>query len=449
MSTQLPTYQAGAANECITPNEPLWLAGYAARTGPARGKMSDLYASALALEDVAGNRFVIAALDVIAITPAISKHVFEAVADKHGLGRDQLLFAPSHTHYGPEFRIDKVPFFKIPPDFAEKIPGTAAKLAAAVIRVIDAAIASIEPVCLFVRTTSANFAHNRRRHGVVGGTASIGDVVDHDVPVLECVNDAGERTAIVFGYACHNTTIPWQDSRYCGDWAGFAKEQLQRANPGTTALFIPGAGADQDPEPHGSLELAQQHGQELADAVQSSLAAEGLQLKGPIRTAIADVSLPLQPITPDTLQAMLDSNDPPQQVKARFLLEQLDRGEPFITSYDVPIQVIRFGDELLMIAFSGEPVVDWSHKLKQLVRNANTFANTPVPSSQPPVPSPRVWIAGYCNDMFGYLPTRRVQAEGGYEGGRASLWSWIPSPFTDDAEARVTVAVRKLLNHIS
>ena len=39
-------YQAGTASVCITPDEPLWLAGYAARTAPARGRNSDLYADA-------------------------------------------------------------------------------------------------------------------------------------------------------------------------------------------------------------------------------------------------------------------------------------------------------------------------------------------------------------------------------------------------------------------
>jgi hypothetical protein len=51
--------------------------------------------------------------------------------------------------------------------------------------------------------------------------------------------------------------------------------------------------------------------------------------------------------------------------------------------------------------------------------------------------------------MFGYLPTRRVQAEGGYEGGRANLWSWIPAPFTDDVEDRIAAAVRRAVERVS
>jgi neutral ceramidase len=94
---------------------------------------------------------------------------------------------------------------------------------------------------------------------------------------------------------------------------------------------------------------------------------------------------------------------------------------------------VRIGDDLLMIVMSGETVVDWSIKFKR------EFADR----------ARLVWVAGYCNDMYGYVPTRRIQQEGGYEGGRANLWSWVPAPFTDDVENRITDAVRRLVNRVS
>lgn len=432
------SYQAGAATVCITPQEPLWLAGYAVRTAPARGAISDLYAGALALEDSAGRRFVMASLDVIAMTPAIATRVVDAVAARHGLSRRQLLLTATHTHYGPEFRSDKQKFFNIPAEYGAKLPAVAAQLAAALTQAIEQALARLEPARLFVRQTAAHFAHNRRRHGVVGGSPSAEDVVDHDAPVLDCVGAAGERLAIVFGYACHNTTISPEDLRYCADWAGFAKEQLQRANPRATALFIPGAGADQDPEPSGSVELSRHYGQEIALAVQEALDGPGVEITGPIRAEMEDVSLALKPVSSESLQRMLDSDDPPQRAKAKFLRDQLDRGEELITSYPAPVQVVRFGNELLLIALSGEPVVDWAHKFKDELSQTRYNGASPL-----------VWVAGYCNDMFGYVPTRRVQAEGGYEGGRANLWSWIPMPFTDDVEDQIGGAVRRLAARVS
>jgi neutral ceramidase len=439
-------YKAGAASVCFTPDEPFWLAGYAVRTAPSRGKISDLHVSALALEDKTGQRFVIASAEIIAINAEIAERVSDIIRERHGLLRRQLLLAATHTHYAPEFRLDKQLFFHIPDEYGAKIPAVAEKLVAAITQAIDQALARLEPVRLFARKTTVGFAHNRRRRGVKAGTPSTEDTLDQDVPVLDCVDATGNSKAIVFGYACHCTTIPPEDLRYCGDWAGFAKEHLQQANSGATALFIPGPGADQDPEPRGSLELSRQYGKEIAQSVQKALDGPGIEITGPIRIGWEDVQLSLQPITRETMNKMLQSDDPPQQVKARFLINQLGRGEELITSYTAPIQVVHFGNELLLVALSGEPVIDWAHKFKQLPGNREQDVKTSNSDSQFPAPSsPLVWVAGYCNDIFDYVPTRRIQAEGGYEGGRANLWNWIPTPFTEDVEDRITDAVRRLV----
>jgi hypothetical protein len=105
----------------------------------------------------------------------------------------------------------------------------------------------------------------------------------------------------------------------------------------------------------------------------------------------------------------------------------MDAGRTFPTEYPCPLQVVRLGDELLMIAIGGEPVIDYA----QLMRRE--FAG------------PLVWVAGYCNDMFAYVPTRAVLAEGGYEGGRSVLWSYLPAPFTGETEERVMNAARRLV----
>jgi neutral ceramidase len=453
MPSKSLTYKAGTASVCFTPDEPFWLAGYAVRTAPARGQISDLFVSALALEDEAGQRLVIASAEIIAINAEIADRVADAMRARHGLSRHQLLLVATHTHYAPEFRPDKQLFFHIPDEYGAKIPAVAEKLVAAFTSAIDRALARLEPVRLFARKTTASFAHNRRRRGVKAGTPSTDDTLDQDVPVLDCVDASGNRKAIVFGYACHCTTIPPEDLRYCGDWAGFAKEQLQQTNPAATALFIPGPGADQDPEPRGSLELSRQYGQEIAHSVQEALDGPGIEIAGPIRVGWEDVRLSLQPITRDAITKMLNSDDPPQQVKAKFLIDQLERGEALITSYTAPIQVVHFGRELLLIALSGEPVVDWAHKFKHAatqrvpggergVRILNSDSLLPAPRS------PLIWVAGYCNDIFDYVPTRRIQAEGGYEGGRANLWNWIPTPFTDDVEDRITAAVGRLVDQV-
>src|SRR5437868_2497844 len=112
------TWQAGAASVAITPREPMWLAGWAARREPAARASMDLHAKALALEDAHGERVVIVTADLIALPRALT----DAVAVRVSLSRERILFNASHTHTAPEVRPDKVPFFEIPPEFAAKIP---------------------------------------------------------------------------------------------------------------------------------------------------------------------------------------------------------------------------------------------------------------------------------------------------------------------------------------
>src|SRR6476660_2117194 len=97
-------YKAGAASVCLTPDESFWLAGYAVRTAPARGKISDLYASALVLEDETGQRFVIASADVIAVNPELRNRVAEQLQKRHGIPSRNCLLSATHSHYAPEFR---------------------------------------------------------------------------------------------------------------------------------------------------------------------------------------------------------------------------------------------------------------------------------------------------------------------------------------------------------
>src|SRR5688500_8376475 len=66
------SWKAGVAKANITPDTYMWMAGYAARTRPADGKMTELWAKALAVEDAAGQRAVLVTLDLVGIDRALS-----------------------------------------------------------------------------------------------------------------------------------------------------------------------------------------------------------------------------------------------------------------------------------------------------------------------------------------------------------------------------------------
>jgi hypothetical protein len=418
------TWKAGVATTVITPAEPMWLAGWAVRTEPSRGTLTDLFAKALALEDSQGTRLVLLTVDLIAVSRDLASAVAGQVRERWGLPRERLMICASHTHCGPEVRPDKVPFFHVPPEYARKIEPYGDWLTARLVEVVGAALAEMHPARLTARQTTVPFAHNRR-----GAT-----VVDHDVPVLEVTTPDGRRRAVVFGYACHNTTMPPADGRYCGDYAGFAQAALEADDLGTVALFVTGAGADQDPDPCGTPDLARQHGQALAEAVRRCLTTgPGRDVTGPLRVAYEEVPLDFQPLpSRDMLQAGRSSGDRPTRTKAEYLLARLERSESFAASYPCPLHAARLGDGLLLVALGGEPVVDYARAIKR------RYA----------APGRVVWVAGYANDMFGYVPTARVLRDGGYEGTRSVLWSALPAPFAETTEERVLGDVDRLVKQL-
>lgn len=420
-------YRAGAASAVITPKDSMWLAGWGVRTSPSRGTVNDLHAKALALEDSRGNRIVIVNAELVAVPPEISAEIAAQVSRKHGVRRDQIMLCATHTHCGPEVRPDKIEFFKIWPEMGAKIVPYVQWLTQTIVELVDRAIAKLKSARLIVRETQVTFAVNRRASR---GAADHG--VDHQVPVLDVTDASGQRIAILFGYACHNTCIDPQDGRYCGDWAGFAAEQLEAAFPGTAAMFIMGAGADQHVEPRFTIDLSRGYAKQIAGAVIAAMKSEpGREIHGDIRTAFENVPLPYEPIpSRQQLEKNLSGPEPQLALKSRYLLRAMEEGRSFGDAYPCPIQVVRLGDELLMIGIGGEPVIDFAHMMRR------EFAG------------PVVWVAGYCNDMFGYIPTRAILAEGGYEGGRSLWWSALPMPFTGEAEGCVMNGARRLVRKL-
>src|SRR5262249_36651434 len=121
--------------------------------------------------------------------------------------------------------------------------------------------------------------------------------VDWDVPVLRVKGTNGAVRAILFGYACHGTSIRNGDDWYVvsGDYMAYARQQLEAHEPGAVAMYLTGMGADADPAPRGRLLDARRHGLELAGAVVGVLDRPMHGVRGPFKLAYDEVDLPLAP----------------------------------------------------------------------------------------------------------------------------------------------------------
>jgi neutral ceramidase len=95
-------FVAGVGKVDITPPPGLPLFGYSrARTDPAAGVRTRLYARALYLEDARGEHVVLVQCDLGAISSLLHLQVARAIVQETGISVDRLLIGATHTHAGP------------------------------------------------------------------------------------------------------------------------------------------------------------------------------------------------------------------------------------------------------------------------------------------------------------------------------------------------------------
>jgi hypothetical protein len=427
-------WKAGLARVNITPELPIWLSGYGSRNKPATTKNDDLWAKALVLEDVSGNRAAIVTMDLVGIDRALSQSICQRLDQKYKLPRAAVALCTSHTHSGPVIRGNLMPMFSLDEDQARRVMEYKVRLADQLVDVVGEAIAAIQPAKLEQGIGEARFAVNRRNNPEkqvpkLRAENELKGPVDHELPMLTVTNDRGEMLAILAGYACHATVL--SDYFVSADWPGAAQSAIEKRHPGVLAMFFAGCGADQNPLPRRSLALAQKYGDEFADGVD-------LRLKSPLEvvapamsTAYEETKIKFADLPTRTeLELAVQKGERPQAPWAKYVLSEWDREGRLPQTYPYPIQVWHLGDDLTWIFLGGEVVVDYSLRLKEELGRGKT------------------WVASYTNDVMGYIPSRRVLGEGGYEGGLARFPYGLPAVWDPNIEAQIVNTVHDLAKQV-
>lgn len=429
-------WKAGVAKVVITPEKPVWLAGYGSKR-PPDGKLHDLWMRALALEDDKGNRVVLITSDFQGVPKSMSDRVFARLEKEHQLTRSQVMFTFSHNHCGPRLGDDLVDYYPVEADQVGLVEEYTDEMVKRTVDVVGDALSRLQPATLKLGEGKTTFAVNRRNNreadvpDLLAKGLALQGPVDHAVPVLTVTRPDGKLDAILFGYACHPTTLSFLT--YCGDYPGFAQIALENNHPGATAMFINTCGGDQNPLPRRTVELCEKYGLMLAEAVEEVLKDEKSlkPISAGIRTAFEIVELPyLKVVTKDELTKLLAD---PHAIRARWagrLLKKLEAGEKFEAAYPYPVHAWQLGGELLLIGMGAETVVDYALRFK------HEFG-------------PGTIVLGYTDDMISYIPSRRVWEEGGYEGGD-NLFEYGRPAFrwAGDIEDRIAASVHRLVKEV-
>lgn len=427
-----PEWRAGTATADITPTEPMRMAGYGSREEPAEGTLQNIHAKAVAFEDETGTRFVAVGVEVLAISRSLHAAVTDVCDERYDLPATNLLLNASHTHCGPVYRERKTEVFSLNDEERAQAREYRSFLEATLIDVIGRALDSLIPVSLTYSHARCGIAMNRRfpLEDGIGFQPYPNGPVDHDVPVLavESVDDETLR-AVLFGYACHPTSL--RIRKWAGDWPGYAMKYLEEEYPDATAVFVQGCGGDQKAYPQRELELTKHYGKALANAVRGALIAQRRPVHGPLRCAKEEIDLKFKDSpSQEELESRLDADDRYTRRHAEHLLAELDEHGELPRRHPYPIQAIGFGGDLTMLALTGEVLVGYSLTLKERF-------------------SGPLWVAGYSNNYFMYIPTVDDLYAGGYEGRKFVRFTEFPAPFDHSVEDRILATATSLAHRVN
>jgi neutral ceramidase len=449
-----PLY-AGAARVKLEPPAGLAMLGYGNRVGRNAGIHDDLAAQALVLSDGA-NKVAIASVDVLALGIRIADDIRERVTASTGIRADSILVCATHTHSAPAFNIFATPRVDAKPAEGRDLEWERAlpeKIASAIVQANE----NLEPATLRAAVSEFTLGINRRLmrpHGQIQLAANRSGPADAEVSTLAAYRPNGTPIAFLMNYPCHGVVLCEDNLLYSRDWPGFAMDEIEAAatsagGPSPISIFIQGATGNIDPHSRGNFEVAEHHGRAMGrgafDALQHA-------------SSITDARIAVRRITPNLklkdlsaelavarscaaqTQASLDNHrggdgyqlkrlrDHHAQSRAALAaLEALEEQNlrdrrVDMTNRDLTtaMTVVTVGN-LAIVGIPGELFVELGLALKANPSFTQTF------------------VAGYCNDLIGYIPTRAAYPEGGYEVDTARIAAGSGETIVDTALNALTL----------
>jgi len=439
----------GVAREDITPPVGIYARNWgAAKHDVAEGIHRPLTATAVTLREAGGGPpLILVALDLGWWKSGDDeRHVRSILVDELKLDPARVMVNCSHTHAGPATsREDKnQPGGELIAPYLDKVRD-------AVLRAVRHALDTAVPGTLTWATGRCDLAGNRdlpdpsRDRWVTGFNPS--SSADDAVLVGRVADVAGKTRAVLVNYACHPTTLAWENKLLSPDYPGAMRELVEKQTPDALCLYLHGPSGDVGPRQQysGDPETADRNGRQLGYAALSAL--EGMlppatQLEyagvvesgaplatwkrkartpsGVLRARQVDVELPLKADLPSVaeIEAKLKT------CEDRVMAERLRRkmrvrrtvGEG--KTAKIPLWVWRVGDGY----YVGQPNEAYS-QLQIELRRA--------------FPRRAVTVMNLVNGGIGYLAPERLQGEDLYQ-----VWQ---SPFDRGSLERVIASATSAL----
>ncbi|MCY3784971.1 MAG: hypothetical protein OXG79_14480 [Chloroflexi bacterium] len=426
----------GVASGDITPSVGVDLSGFSPRMGSALGVRNPLELHVLAASS-GGSTVMLAAFDLVGLTPAWIERTRERVGAATGIPGVSQMYACTHGHGGPETGV--LPTMGDPDD------DYLDELAATTVAVAQAALErQIRAELVIGFGTSFAGVNRRSREVAPDGPGDGGpDDIDPTLIAAQARDGDGRPVATLVNYGCHPTSS--RERIFSADYPGHLRRRVQLIT-GAPCIFVNGAGANAnlrfaDPRARGYGE-ARGHGHALA-----LTAVRSLQAARPSASATVAAS---------THPATLEHTDLPSPTEARAMrtagVAHVEAATSDVMRRHYRAYEVEHADRVL--AAQDDPAWTGQQEIElQTLRIGDLAAvATPVElfaadgqAIRAGSPAPATIVAGWSNGNWGYLPTRRVAAHGGYEAETAHPWYQQPAAWTPESGDALRTAAQASL----
>lgn len=274
---------AGVARVDVTPPVGIYHRMWgAAKHDRATGIHRPLTATVLALapldQTLAAPPAVFVAVDHCLLWGEEMSAFLDAVSSQAGVERDSIVAFFSHTHAAGLMGLERV---ELPG--GDLIPPYLDELASKVADAVREASSEMGASLLSFGTGRCSMARNRdfpdEQAGYVCGFNPDGIADDLVLVARLADEESGQTTATIVNYACHPTTLAWDNTLISSDYVGAMREVIETATA-APCFFIQGASGDIGPRDGyvGDVEVADRNGRQLGYAALSAF--EGLATVG-------------------------------------------------------------------------------------------------------------------------------------------------------------------------
>lgn len=221
------------------------------------------------VEDQSGDRQILVALDHCLLRNQEMEELTRRVCAAAGIDEAELLVVFSHTHAAGLMERDRADL-----PGGELIGPYLDELAAKTASIVEQAIASTQPATFAYESGQCALAANRdfwdEENEIWVCGVNPAEPADDTLLVIRVSDKRGETLATLVNYACHPTTLAWDNNLISPDYPGAMRDVVEAAT-GAPCVFLLGACGDLGPWMGyvGDTRIADRNGRQLGHAAMS------------------------------------------------------------------------------------------------------------------------------------------------------------------------------------